>query len=49
MLCEVAALPFHAHANCETWSIDFQPNDDLDLYIIQSVYNAFTQNRTSLL
>ena len=23
MLCEVAALPFQAHANYGTWSIDF--------------------------
>ena len=23
MLCEVAALPFQAHANQGTWSIDF--------------------------
>ena len=23
MSCEVAALPFQAHANCGTWLIDF--------------------------
>ena len=26
MSCDVAALPFHAHANYGTWSIDFASN-----------------------
>ena len=26
MSCDVAALPFQAHANYETWSIDFGTN-----------------------
>ena len=27
MSCEVAALPFQAYANYETWSIDFEQED----------------------
>ena len=27
MSCDVAALPFQAHANYETWSIDFGTNN----------------------
>ena len=28
MACEVAALPFQAHANYGIWSIDFDPYQD---------------------
>jgi hypothetical protein len=29
MSCDVAALPFQAHSNYGTWSIDFGHNSDL--------------------
>jgi hypothetical protein len=31
MSCEVAALPFQAHANYGTWSIDFGVGPGLEL------------------
>ena len=35
MSCDVAALPFQAHAKYGTWSIDFAQN----LYIINTIHN----------
>ena len=32
MSCEVAALPFQAHANYGTWSIDFDQNTETWIY-----------------
>ena len=32
MSCEVAALPFQAHVNYETWSISLKPIDDFLCY-----------------
>ena len=35
MSCELAALPFQAHANYETWSIEF---DDIPNHCIKESY-----------
>ena len=38
MSCEVAALPFQAHANYGTWSLDFGAYYKVTIGILVNVY-----------
>ena len=41
MSCEVAALPFHAHANYGTWSVDFGSIANFDNIFWNPVIRSF--------
>ena len=48
MSCEVAVLPFEAHANCGTWSIDFGLMHPLDfLSSIKYIYLDISLQRSN--
>ena len=52
MLCEVAALPFQAHANYGPWSIDFDTSKTICVhkyYVVSSLHTKIESLESNIL